>query len=78
MLSEFVRKRPVWPFYTRSLSLGLFTVNYKLALEHRAEIHATLNEVREMMRWMQPAIAALQAETAKPRAEIVRAPSTRR
>jgi uncharacterized protein (DUF1778 family) len=50
----------------------LFTVNYKLALEHRAEIHATLNEVRETMRWMQPAIAALQAETAEPRAEIVR------
>jgi len=50
----------------------LFTVNYKLALEHRAEIHATLNEVRETMRRMQPAIAALQAETAEPRAEIGR------
>src|SRR6266700_3370028 len=49
----------------------LFTVNYKLALEHRAEIHATLNEVRETMRRMQPAIATLQAETAEPRAEIV-------
>jgi len=52
--------------------LHLFTVNYKLALEHRAEIHATLNEVRETMRRMQPAIAALQAETAEPRAEIGR------
>jgi uncharacterized protein (DUF1778 family) len=50
----------------------LFTVNYKLALEHRAEIHATLNEVRETMRWMQLAIAALQAETEEPRAEIGR------
>jgi hypothetical protein len=49
----------------------LFTVDYKLALEHRAEIHATLNEVRETMRRMQPAIAALQAETVEPRAEIV-------
>jgi uncharacterized protein (DUF1778 family) len=50
----------------------LFTVNYTLALEHREEIHATLNEVRETMRWMQPTITALQAETAEPRAEIVR------
>src|ERR1700691_4861703 len=50
----------------------LFTVNYKLALEHRAEIHATLNEVRETIRRMQPAIAALQTETAEPRAEIGR------
>ena len=50
----------------------LFTVHYTLALEHREEIHATLNEVREMMRWMKPTITALQAETAEPRAEIVR------
>jgi uncharacterized protein (DUF1778 family) len=49
----------------------LFTVNYKLALKHRAEIHETLSEVRETMRRMQPAITALQAETAEPRAEIV-------
>jgi len=49
----------------------LFTVNYKLALKHRAEIHETLSEVRETMRRMQLAIAALQAETAEPRAEIV-------
>jgi chromosome segregation ATPase len=50
----------------------LVTVNYKLALENCAEIHATLNEVRETMRRMQPAIAALQAEMAESRAEIVR------
>ena len=50
----------------------LFTVTNKLALEHRAEIHATFNEVRETMRRMQPAIAALQVETEEPRAEIVR------
>jgi uncharacterized protein (DUF1778 family) len=50
----------------------LFTLNYTLASEHREEIHATLNEVRETMRWMQPTIGALQAETAEPRAEIVR------
>jgi len=50
----------------------LFTMNYKLALEHRAEIHATLNEVRGLLREMRQAVAALQTETAEPRAEIVR------
>jgi hypothetical protein len=37
----------------------LFTVNYKLALKHRAEIHATLNEVRDVLRAIPPAIAVL-------------------
>jgi Fic family protein len=50
----------------------LFTMNYKLALEHRAEIHAALNEVRGLRREMREAVAALQAEIAEPRAEIVR------
>jgi uncharacterized protein (DUF1778 family) len=50
----------------------LFTVNYKLALEHRAEIHATLNEVRALRREMRQAVAALQAETIEPRGEVAR------
>jgi uncharacterized protein (DUF1778 family) len=50
----------------------LFTMSYKLALEHRAEIHAALDEVRAFRREMREAVARLQAETAEPRAEIVR------
>jgi uncharacterized protein (DUF1778 family) len=50
----------------------LFTLNYPLASKHRAEIHATLDEVRALQREMQSAVAALQAETAKPRAAILR------
>jgi hypothetical protein len=50
----------------------LFTTDYARPSAHRAEIHATLSEVRETMRGMQLAIAALQAETAEPRAEIGR------
>jgi uncharacterized protein (DUF1778 family) len=50
----------------------LFTVNYKLASEHRIEIHETLNEVRALQREMRQAVAALQAETIEPRGEVAR------
>jgi uncharacterized protein (DUF1778 family) len=50
----------------------LFTLNYALASEHRTEIHVTLNEVREMLCFLQPALAALQLETEKPRVGIGR------
>jgi len=50
----------------------LFTTDYALPSEHRAEIQATLSEVRDVLRAAPPAIAALQAETAEHRAEIVR------
>jgi uncharacterized protein YceH (UPF0502 family) len=50
----------------------LFTMDYKLASEHRAEIHATLDEVRALLRAIPDSIAALQTETAEPRAEIAR------
>jgi uncharacterized protein (DUF1778 family) len=50
----------------------LFTMDYALASEHREEIHATLNEVRDLLRVMPEAVAALQAETTEPREEIVR------
>jgi uncharacterized protein (DUF1778 family) len=50
----------------------LFMTDYALPSEHRAEIQATLGEVRDVLRAIPPAIAALQAETAEPRAEIGR------
>jgi putative transposase len=43
-----------------------------LPLEHRAEIQATLSEVRDVLRAIPPVLAALQAETAEPCTEIVR------
>ena len=50
----------------------LFTMDYALASEHRAEIHATLDEVRDLLRAMPEAVAALQAASAGPRAEVAR------
>jgi hypothetical protein len=50
----------------------LFTTDYALPSEHRAEIQATLSEVRDVLRAIPPAIAALRAETVEPRAEIGR------
>jgi len=50
----------------------LFMTDYALPSEQRAEIQATLSEVRDVLRAIPLAIAALQAETAEPRAEIGR------
>ena len=47
-------------------------MDYALASEHRAEIHATLDEVRDLLRAMPEAVAALQAASAAPRAEVAR------
>jgi hypothetical protein len=50
----------------------LFTTDYALPSEQRAEIQATLSEVRDVLRAIPPAIAALRAETEEPRAAIAR------
>lgn len=50
----------------------LFTTDYALPSAHSAEIQATLSEVRDVLRAVLLAIAALQAETEEPRAEIGR------
>jgi hypothetical protein len=48
----------------------LFTVNYERASEQRAEIHAVLDETRDLLRTIPKEIMALQAAIAEPRAEI--------
>ena len=50
----------------------LFTADYAIPSAHSAEIQATFSELRDVLRAAPPAIAAVQAETAEPRAEIVR------
>ena len=48
----------------------LFTLNYARAILHRHEIHETLYALRDLMRRVQPEIAAMSAAVAEPRSEI--------
>ena len=50
----------------------LFTLNYERASEHRVEIHAVLDETRDLLRTIPAEVAALQTAIAEPRAEIAR------
>ncbi len=48
----------------------LFTLNYARASLHREEIHQTLYAVQDVMRRVQPEIAAMSAAVAEPRTQI--------
>jgi uncharacterized protein (DUF1778 family) len=48
----------------------LFTLNYARAVLHRDEIHETLHALQDLMRRVQPEIAAMSAAVAEPRSEI--------